>query len=142
MIRARRALLDRIRAHARQAYPEECCGLLVGQALATGGVALTAIEPSANVTAAAARDSFEIDPGVRIRLMRRLRGSSEAIVGHYHSHPDGPAQPSARDAAAVLEADLLWLIVGVDATGSGEVAAFRFDPARRGFRRLALVVEA
>src|SRR3546814_6701011 len=35
-----------------------------------------------------------------------------AIAGCYHSHPCGPAEPSARDAAAAAPDGALWLIVG------------------------------
>lgn len=132
------ALLAQIRALAAGEYPSECCGLLIGRPVGAGAIVLTDIAPSRNVTTGSPRDSFEIDPGMRIRLMQRLRGSAEAIVGHYHSHPDRPATPSPRDAAAAFEPDLLWLIVAVDAGAPGEIAAFRYDPARAGFGRVAL----
>jgi proteasome lid subunit RPN8/RPN11 len=33
------------------------------------------------------------------------------LIGHYHSHPNGPAEPSPRDLAAA-EPGRLWLIIG------------------------------
>lgn len=133
MIIAPAGLVQRVRALAAEAYPLECCGLLIGRRSGVDAVVLTDLAPSRNVTAASPRDSFEIDPGLRIRLMRDLRGGPDAIVGHYHSHPDRPATPSARDAAAALEPDLLWLIVAVDRAGAGGLAAFRLDAARAAF---------
>lgn len=138
MIRAPRALLDRIRALAVAAYPCECCGLLLGRPLGADDLVLTDIAPSRNVTRGSPRDSFEVDPALRLRLSRSLRGGAETIVGHYHSHPDRPATPSQRDAGAAWEPDLIWLIVAVTAAGSSELAAFRFEPPRNAFRPLTI----
>jgi proteasome lid subunit RPN8/RPN11 len=132
------ALVARIRALAAGEYPSECCGLLIGRRHGAGAIVLTDIAPSRNVTTGSPHDSFEIDPGMRIRLMRGLRGGADALVGHYHSHPDRPATPSPRDAAAAFEPDLLWLIVAVNAGTPGDIAAFRYDPARAAFARVAL----
>lgn len=94
------------------AYPEEACGLLVGRAGPLGRWRVTRIEPSANV-AKQRRRTFEVDPGLLIGLERELRGGREAVIGHYHSHPDGPARPSPRDLARVFEPALVWLICAV-----------------------------
>ena len=40
-------------------------------------------------------DRFEIDPAEQIKLMRALRGAGREIIGCYHSHPNGSAEPSA-----------------------------------------------
>jgi proteasome lid subunit RPN8/RPN11 len=137
VIAVARPLADAIAAAARTAYPEECCGLLVGRRLDDGSIVVSGIEPSPNVAAAARRrDRFEVDPGLRLRLMRRLAGSGDAIVGHYHSHPDHPALPSAHDRAMAFEPDLVWVIVSVDARGATGIAAYAVDAA--GFRSLAL----
>ena len=76
------------------------------------GMAIAALHPARNV-AAERRRSFEVDPALQFRLLRALRGSGRSIMGCYHSHPDGPAEPSASDAALAGEEDFLWLIVGV-----------------------------
>ncbi len=141
-IHAPRALLAEIEAQAVAAYPCECCGLLVGQPHGAGALVLTAIAASANVTAHSPRDSFEVDPGLRFRLMRELRGTAAGIVGHYHSHPDRPALPSTRDATAACEPELVWLIVSVTADGAGPPAAFRFDARGRTFHPLAIIEDA
>lgn len=108
MILVEPAHLKAIADAAEAAYPNECCGLLVG----TGRrpVRVTRIVPAANL---AGRNRFELDPRVRLAAERSLRGTAERVVGHYHSHPDGSALPSPTDLAEAWEPELIWLIVGV-----------------------------
>jgi proteasome lid subunit RPN8/RPN11 len=118
------ALQARMVGEARTAHPRECCGLLEGER--DGDVVrVTALHPSPNL--ASAPDRFEIDPALQFRLLREGR----MIVGCYHSHPDGRAEPSPRDAEGAGEASFVWLIAGAEGLG-----AFAWDGAR--FRRLAI----
>ncbi len=121
-------LVARIQSAAEDAYPRECCGLLVGR---TDGddFTVTALEPSTNVGPSGAPDRFEIDPGLRIRLQRSLRGGAVAIIGHYHSHPDHIAEPSATDRAMAWEPEMVWLITAVKAGKAGESRAFVISEA-------------
>lgn len=112
---------QRISAAALAAYPAECCGLLVGRTVADG-IIVTGIEPAANLRPEP--DRFELDPAVHLRVQRMLRGTAERVVGHYHSHPNGRAEPSATDLAAAHDPDLVWLIAGCDGA-TVELAAFR-----------------
>lgn len=96
---------------AESTYPEECCGLLSG--IETEGV-VHVDEVHASENLAGDRGSrFEVDTALRLRLQRTLRESGRRVVGIYHSHPDGPAQPSTRDLEAAWEPELVWLVVGV-----------------------------
>jgi proteasome lid subunit RPN8/RPN11 len=135
------ALLGRIEAAARAAYPEECCGLLIGFREPDGRLRVTQVAPSDNIVPPPRRDRFEVDPAVRFATVRRLRGSREEIVGHYHSHPDGPARPSAHDAAQAYEPELAWLIVAVAGDRSTETTAWLYGPAVAMFRSLTLAIE-
>jgi proteasome lid subunit RPN8/RPN11 len=45
--------------------------------------------------------------------MKSLRGGPLRVVGHFHSHPGGPPEPSETDRRAAYEADLIWLIVAL-----------------------------
>ena len=126
-------------AIAERAYPEECCGLLVGRDAADGRIVVTRIVESRNVRTDRARDRFEIDPQVRITIEREWRASAERVVGHYHSHPDHPARPSATDLELAFEPSLVWLIVGVADGRVGELNAFRLDEARGAFEPFAIL---
>jgi proteasome lid subunit RPN8/RPN11 len=133
------ALLRRIKAAAQAAYPEECCGLLIGFREPDGRVRVTQVAESANVAPPPRRDRFEVDPSLRFSVMRRQRGSREEIVGHYHSHPDGPARPSTHDAASAYEPELVWLIVAIAAGRSTATTAWLYDPAMAAFRSVLLM---
>ena len=94
---------------------------------------------SANI--AECSDEFEVDPQTRIDTERRLRGVSASVVGVFHSHPDQPAEPSARDAARAWETDLIWLITPVAQGRAGRTLAHKPSSAG-GFAPLAIEVSA
>lgn len=132
-----RALLREMEAAAEEAYPEECCGLLVGRPAAGGGIELVRRAASANLSPAPL-SAFEIDPKLWLDLRRELAGGEEALVGLHHSHPDGPAAPSARDLAAAWEEGMLWLVTAVAQGRAGETTAHRFEGGEGGFAPVAL----
>ncbi len=104
--------LDRMRKAAVEAFPKECCGLLVGIE-EPNGYAVSRVVPTANVFDGNQHDRFEVDPIAHLALQRELRGSAERVIGHYHSHPNGLARPSDTDLAEANDADLVWVIIGV-----------------------------
>lgn len=106
--------LTAVEQHARRALPSEACGLFTGTVDEGGNANVVAVHPSENLSACG--DSFEIDPTLHMRLQRELRGSGEEILGVYHSHPKGPAEPSPRDAGAAAYAGWIWLITALSAS--------------------------
>ena len=93
-------------AEAARAHPREACGLLFGTSRA-----ITALQAAANVHPAP-ETHFEIDPAILIAAHRAMRGGGPAVVGCYHSHPHGPAAPSAADVALAARDGGIWAIVG------------------------------
>lgn len=135
--------LKQIADAAESAYPGECCGLLVGHLQGADQILVTRVVESRNVAADAGgpggdRDRFEVDPEVRLALMRELEGGDERIVGLYHSHPDHPAQPSGRDLDSAFEPELVWLITAVDSGQAVHTTAHVLDEAGRQFREIPL----
>lgn len=113
------SLLEAMRGLARDAAPNEACGLLIGRRDPVSIV--TRLLPAANVHPEPSA-FFTIDPAAHLRLLRELRESpSETLLGHFHSHPTGPAAPSARDLAAANDPELMWMIIDA---ASGAIAAF------------------
>ena len=100
-----RTVERQIFAHCAESSEIEACGLLFGDESCIS----RAIE-TRNVSATP-RDSFEIDPAALFAAIRAERDGGERLIGHYHSHPTGAAEPSARDAAQALDVGKLWLIV-------------------------------
>jgi desampylase len=107
-------------AAARAAFPAEACGLLIGKRDGAT-VTVTALHPAANV-APAPCEGFAIDPAAQFSLQRALRGTGRAVVGCFHSHPNGRSEPSLRDRANGSAEGFVWIIV---ATGDKDtIAAF------------------
>lgn len=107
------ALQSQIVAEARAALPNECCGLLEGIREADA-IRITALHPAGNL-ADDPLSGFEIDPAVHFRLLRTLRDTGREVVGCYHSHPNGRAEPSPRDRANGCEEGFVWIIVAMKA---------------------------
>jgi len=98
-------------AEAAAAHPLEACGLLLGQ----GGV-ISAAVPVRNVHPDPARH-FELDPQALIAAHRAQRAGGPQVLGYYHSHPTGLAEPSATDRACASGDGRIWAIVAAGAIG-------------------------
>ena len=101
-----RTVERQILAHCAESSEIEACGLLFGDE-----TRILRATPVPNV-AENPTDSFEIDPAALFAAIRAERDGGDRLIGHYHSHPTGRAEPSARDAAQALDVGRLWLIVG------------------------------
>lgn len=124
-----RGQADAIRAAALEAYPRECCGLLIGQ-----GDTVVRIVPSSNSASDPARH-FEIDPQTLFDHMRSARESSMEIVGHYHSHPNGRGEPSGEDLRMAHDPAAVWVIAAV---AGRQVSLRAFLPEDGGFREIPI----
>jgi proteasome lid subunit RPN8/RPN11 len=110
---------EAIVAHAREALPDECCGLLLGS--------VTRIEQAhraRNLDASPTR--FLIDPQDHFAAIRAARAVRRQVVGVYHSHPSTPARPSATDLADASYAEYVYAIVSVR-TEPAELRLFRLE---------------
>jgi desampylase len=121
-----RGLLLAIRGRAEAAFPEECCGLLLGTEQGKDHLSVSGAVASANV-AAEPRRHFEVDPALYLRLLHERPAAPLGghLVGLYHSHPEGDARPSSTDAACAWQEGWLWLIVPLSAGRAGEPRCFR-----------------
>jgi proteasome lid subunit RPN8/RPN11 len=126
-LRVTRAAIERMHAEARDSAPEECCGLLLGRE------AIEEVRTAANV-ASDPRRQFEIDPEALIDAHRAARTGGPGIMGYYHSHPAGRAEPSATDRAMAAGDGKIWAIIG-----ESGVTFWRDD--RDGFAPLPYAVE-
>ena len=128
------SLLKQMADAAEAAYPAECCGLVIGRGKGQL-IRVTRVVPVPNLMADTT-DRFELDPAVRLQVERELRetGTKDRIVGHYHSHTDGTADPSATDRAMAFEPDLAWIILGTLEGQVIQALAHRYDEKRKGFR--------
>jgi proteasome lid subunit RPN8/RPN11 len=83
--------------HAREAYPRECCGILLGVEQANGERVVTSAFPCRNAYEGDQGDRFVIDPRDQVRATLKSRSEEIDILGFFHSHPDCAAYFSATD---------------------------------------------
>jgi len=122
---------DALERHAAAAFPEECCGLLVGRPLADGAQ-VEQVLPAANAEARCRRRSYVIEPRDLLAGHKQARARGLEVVGYYHSHPDHPAVPSERDREHAWPGTS-YLIVGVAAGKVRELRGWRLRPDGGGF---------
>jgi proteasome lid subunit RPN8/RPN11 len=89
------ALITQMTQHALLAYPEECCGFLVGTI--GSPKMIERIVPTANAVRTQRAARFEIDPLAWLAVDQAAADEGMEVVGFYHSHPDCAARPSRID---------------------------------------------
>jgi [CysO sulfur-carrier protein]-S-L-cysteine hydrolase len=106
------AIRDAVVAQARSEYPNESCGLIVGdRPAADGGRALRYL-PMRNKAASPYR--YEIDPTDLLHATIETDDADEAFWGIVHSHTHTPAVPSPTDIGLAFYPDALYLLVSLD----------------------------
>ncbi|HSY10660.1 MAG TPA: M67 family metallopeptidase [Verrucomicrobiae bacterium] len=105
--------LEQLRRHGEDAYPAECCGILLGK-FEGDGRRVYSIVPCQNACADGRSTHFVIDPREVIQAQRAGRDLGLEIVGFYHSHPDHPAQWSPTDLEEAHWIGCSYLITSVE----------------------------
>lgn len=99
------AAAEAMLAAARAEHPREACGLLLGE-----GEHIRMATQAPNVHPEPHRH-FEIDPTALIAAHKAAREGGPAVVGYWHSHPNGLARPSDTDAAHATGDGRIWAII-------------------------------
>jgi [CysO sulfur-carrier protein]-S-L-cysteine hydrolase len=115
------ALLERIVAHARRDFPNECCGMI---AFRDGRA--TEVHEAANIAASPLR--FEVD-GLEVhRTIEAIEDDGATLGAIYHSHTRSEPYPSQTDINfAAGWPGVEWLIVGLRRDGEPTVRSYRID---------------
>lgn len=90
-------LKRQIESEGARAYPNECCGVMLGCDTATQRI-VERLMPVANVFDETERyHRFSISPKQLMDAERIASEEGRLVLGFYHSHPDHPARPSEYD---------------------------------------------
>jgi proteasome lid subunit RPN8/RPN11 len=101
--------LDELFAHAREASPHECCGLIGG----TSEGEARSIYRTGNV-AADPVVSYEAAPEDLFAAQRSMRERGQQLVAIYHSHPRSrDPEPSPTDVRLAYYPSAVYFIVGL-----------------------------
>lgn len=116
------ALLERILAHARRDFPNECCGMIAVK----DGVAVS-VHEAENLAASPLR--FEVD-GLEVhKTIEEIEAGGAELGAIYHSHTRSDPYPSQTDVNfAAGWPGVEWLIVGIPRDGGDPVIrSYRID---------------
>ena len=119
LIQFRREHLEAMIAHAREAAPAECCGLVGG----LSGTQASSLYPLRNVTPDP-DVRYEAAPEDLFAAQRQMRDRGEELLAIYHSHPRAAdPTPSETDIRQAFYPSATYLIIGL-AGGGPVVKAF------------------
>ena len=121
-------VFDAIRAHGAAAYPDECCGALIGD---ESGQVFEALSLS-NTMTDERRRRFLIGPDQYRAAEKRASETGRTLIGFYHSHPNHPAVPSAFDLAHAWP-NMHYLILSVRGGRPEEARTWRLREDRAAF---------
>ena len=136
MIEITAAVFRAMEGHAREAFPEECCGFLLGRLSEPRRV--EEAKRAKNVAVAERTRRYEIDPLELLHADDDARTRGLDLVGIYHSHPNHPAAPSEFDRSRAS----LWyayVIVGVTDGTARMITAWRLDETSEQFLQEEIV---
>jgi proteasome lid subunit RPN8/RPN11 len=141
-----RVLVLEIFGHARECYPEECCGLIVGpKASAHWRVVRCSNVQNARKAQGEseldAREAFWVDESELLSALRAAEAAGESVQAIYHSHADAAAYLSHIDVRNATSASgrPLWpglahVVVSVLEDGAREAGWFEWDESAGRFR--------
>ena len=116
-----RPAFEAIQAHGSDGYPDEICGLMLGN-----DHVVTDVRRARNIIVERSRDRYEIDPLDQIRIQREADAAGLDVIGYYHSHPDHPAQASRFDTERAW-AGYVYVIVSIEKGKPVDANAFVAD---------------
>ncbi|MGC2111287.1 MAG: M67 family metallopeptidase [Candidatus Korobacteraceae bacterium] len=129
MLRLQASQYEEIRRHGEEAYPDECCGILLG--VCDGDErSVRVVIRCENACTESPQNRYHIDPREVIRAQRYARDEGLEIIGFYHSHPDHPARWSQTDFDEAHWIGCSYAITRVAAGKASETNSFALTGTR------------
>ena len=132
MLYLTKKILKEIIGHARRESPLEACGILAGEEGRAGKY-----YPMRNVDES--KTTFFMEPMEQLKVMKEIRNLNLEMVAIFHSHPETPAYPSARDVELAFYPETSYAIVSLRDLKKPEVRSFRIDGGK--IREEGVIVE-
>lgn len=135
-------IAKQIESEGVAAYPNECCGILIGKEK-DGRRVVERLAPMKNVFDAGEQyHRFSIDPLAQIEAEKSADDAGQVVLGYYHSHPDHPARPSEYDRTHVPPWSFYGhIIVAIEKGRPAAMTAWFLDEESEQFKELELVRE-
>lgn len=129
-------ILRDIRAHARAAYPEECCGFLLGRREEDHTRVMETLR-SVNENRVTPRWEYAMSPRAYLEAERAAETRGLEVTGFYHSHPDTPPEPSPADLRYAWPR-MVYLVTAIHGGRPGAMGAFVLAPQANSFQTIAI----
>ena len=126
-----RVFRDMMIAHALEEVPNECCGLLLGRDGVVERVVAMKSDPPAP-------DRYYMDPVRQVEVFEEMQKHGQSLIGIYHSHPRGPAEPSGADVQMAYHRGVAYVIISLADADNPDVRAFVLQDG--GFEEVRYVV--
>jgi proteasome lid subunit RPN8/RPN11 len=124
--------LAQIRREGSQAYPNECCGAIIGRDRGENRV-VESLRPLVNSFEAGEQfHRFRLDPLELAQVDKEAAGRGLLVLGFYHSHPDHPARPSETDRIHAWPF-YSYVIVAVEKGRPADLTSWLLDEATEQF---------
>ncbi len=123
-------VVEAIRIHGEDAFPNECCGFLFGDENGVRFINLsTRVE---NSKEGDQRRRFEISPFDYLKAERFALENNTTLLGIYHSHPDHPAIASEHDLEKALPY-FSYVIVSILDGKYADIKSWKLQDEKREF---------
>ena len=142
MIKLNAMQLHKIFSHAESTYPEECCGVILGE-LGDRQKIVVEIIPTQNAWNPETAGDFDEDdieysrkrrytiaPREMLKLQKTARERNLNIIGIFHSHPDYPAIPSEFDREYAWQ-EYSYIITSVEKGKANDINSWVLDDNRQ-----------
>ncbi|MCH8908401.1 MAG: M67 family metallopeptidase [Candidatus Heimdallarchaeota archaeon] len=117
--------IRKIKAHAEEAFPEECCGILIGR-YEDNQANVSEARRMRNTNGGSKLNRYNIDPMELVRLEDELDDLGLLMLGIYHSHPDHPSRPSKYDLERAWP-NLSYAVLSVESGQAVKLTSWRLD---------------
>ena len=104
-------IIEAMVTHARAEYPNEMCGLVIGEAPPAEGGRALGWEPARNRAASPMR--YDIHPDDLYRLTVATDDAGQEFWAIVHSHTHSAPRPSLTDIGLAFYADALYILVSL-----------------------------
>ncbi len=130
-----------IREHGERAYPNECCGFLLGR-IKDEQFQVVRVLPATNMRGEEEQHNrFIITPEASFIAEKEARREGLDIIGHYHSHPDHPSRPSQYDLDHATWPRSAFAIISVHHGAAKELTSWLLQDDRAKFKPQTIEIE-
>jgi proteasome lid subunit RPN8/RPN11 len=116
-----------MKAHAEEAYPNECCGFFYG--VEDGKRMIEEARRVTNSKEGDQRRRFEVSPRDYMQAERYAEENGKTLLGVYHSHPDHPARPSEHDLKQAVPY-FSYIILSVQKGKVADITSWQLDESK------------